>query len=74
MTPREFYCALEGYELVQEAETRSRAEFVAVICSVCGPADKHGRRKNYRGDQIYKGRRKLPRNQLYYRLLRLPIP
>lgn len=74
MTPREFYCALDGYELVREAETRSRANFVAVVCSVCGPADKNGRRKSYKGGDIYPGRRKLPKNIFFYRLLGLPVP
>ena len=73
MTPREFYCALEGYELVQEAETRNRASLVAAICSVCGPADKHGRRKQYKGTDFYKGRRTLPKNIFYYRMLGLPV-
>ena len=73
MTPREFYCALEGYELTREVEARSRANFVAGICSVCGPANKQGRRKQYKSTDFYKGRRKLPHNIFYYRLLGLPV-
>lgn len=74
MTPSEFYSAFEGYGFSQEREIRDRARFVAAILSVCGPADKHGRRKRFKTSDLAKDRSNPPRNIFYYALMGKKLP